>query len=105
VGGYQVIGEEGIEEIIGWDFPGRGLGRDNTGTRGAFRVAACVRMSLRRGATLGDIGTLTLVTPSSPEKLKGHVQSPAADYSATPIENPVDSYGQTDAKDTGMYFQ
>jgi len=60
------------------------------GMRGAFRVAACVHMSLRRGATLGDIGTLTLVTPSSPEKLKGHVQSPAADYSATPVENPVD---------------
>jgi len=29
------------------------------GMRSAFRVAACVRMSLRRGATLGDIGTLT----------------------------------------------
>jgi len=27
--------------------------------RGAFRVAACVHMSLRRGATLGDIGSLT----------------------------------------------
>ena len=53
----------------------------------------------------GDIGTLTLVTPSSPEKLKGHVQSPTADYSATPIENPADSHGQTDAKDTGMYVQ
>jgi len=29
------------------------------GMRSAFRVAAYVRMSLRRGATLGDIGTLT----------------------------------------------
>jgi len=62
-------------------------------------------MSLRRGATLGDIGTLTLVTPSSPAKLKGHVQSPAADYSAMPIENQADSHSQTDAKDTGMYVQ
>jgi len=75
------------------------------GMRGAFRVAACVHMSLRRGATPGDIGTLTLVTPSSPAKLKGHVQSPTADYSAAPFENIADSYGQTDAKDTGMYVQ
>jgi len=75
------------------------------GMRGTFRVAACVHMSLRRGDRLGDIGTLTLVIPRSPAKLKGHVQSPAADYSATPIENPVDSHGQTDAKDTGMYVQ
>jgi len=53
------------------------------GMRGAFRIAACVHMSLRRGATVGNIGTLTLITLSSPAKLKGHVQSPTADYSAT----------------------
>ena len=73
--------------------------------RGTFRVAACVHMSLKRGATLGDIVTLTLVTPSSPAKLKGHVQSPTADYSATPFENPVECHGQTDTKDTGMHVQ
>jgi len=37
--------------------------RENMGMRGAFRVAACIHMSLRRGATLGDIG-------SSPERLE-----------------------------------
>jgi len=29
------------------------------GMRGAFRVAVCVHMPLRRGATLGDIVTVT----------------------------------------------
>jgi len=48
---------------------------------GVFRVAACVHMSLRWGATFGDIGILTLITPSSPAKFKGHVQSLTADYS------------------------
>jgi len=57
------------------------------------------------GDTLGDIGTLTLIISKSPAKLKGHVQSPTADHSATPIENPADSHGQTDAKDTGMHVK
>jgi len=46
---------------------------------------------------------LILVTLSSPAKLKGHVQSPTADYSAMPIENPANCHGQTDAKDIGIF--
>jgi len=57
------------------------------------------------GDTLGNIGTLTLIILKSPAKLKGHVQLSTADHSAMPIENPANSHGQTDAKDTGMYVQ
>ena len=72
-----------------------------------------VHLELQRVYTCHWGGELHLVTlgpwPSSHRaalaKLKGHVQSPTADYSAMPFENPADSHGQTDAKDTGMYVQ